>query len=87
MQNDDESEITVDERLKEKENIREFTAKPFRVTCRKDLTTVLKRITTMAELLPSEPILHLQTIENTPSAFQQVLFSNDNEAVMPFKVN
>lgn len=30
----------------------------------------------MSEFQPSEPILHLQNIENTTSALQQVILSN-----------
>jgi hypothetical protein len=74
----------VEENLKAKENLKEFTSRPFRITCRKDLTTVLKRITSLSsEFVPTDPILHLQSMENATCALQQIIKPNKlvNEAV------
>ena len=77
----------VEEKLKAKENLKEFTSRPFRITCRKDLTTVLKRITSLSsEFVSADPILHLQSMENTTCAFQQTirpspLVNNSSEVI------
>lgn len=41
----------------------------------------------MAELYPAEPILHMQTLDTTPCAFQQVLFTNEDDVIPPLQVN
>lgn len=63
------------DKIKSKENVKEFTAKPFRITCRKDLTSVLKRITSLTEFAPTEPILKIKQLENSPNAYQQTLLN------------
>lgn len=76
MQGEDGSvtnELQMADKIKSKENVKEFTAKPFRITCRKDLTSVLKRITSVAEFAPTEPILKFEHLENSPNAYQQSL--------------
>lgn len=89
-QNCDKSELTTEEnkaeKLKAKENIREFATKPFRVTCRKDITSILKRITNINDMIPSEPILHLQSTESTPYALQQILYPKEIRETITLKV-
>lgn len=92
-ENGDGSEINdpvkVEEKLKAKHNLKEFTTKPFRITCRKDLTTVLKRISAMSELVPVEPTLRIQSLENTSYAYQQslVIDQASDEVLESHKLN
>lgn len=67
------NELQTGDKIKSKENVKEFTAKPFRITCRKDLTSVLKRITSLTEFAPTEPILKIEHLDSSPNAYQQTL--------------
>lgn len=65
----------VEEKIRNKEYAKELAAKPVRITCRKDLTSVLKRIAAVTEYNPDESIVQLRNIEGTSNAFEQALIS------------